>query len=108
MALLSNPFERFNGRTVHGTRMILTHVEKADVDTAVIIGVLNSSEAGAGVRFNIQIANGSLVPACARSIAVLLDDAAGVEVVQADLATWSSACELENIWSHSPVPQCSS
>ena len=43
--------------------MILTHVEKADVVTTVIIGVLNSSDAGAGVRFDLQISEGSLVPA---------------------------------------------
>ena len=74
--------------------MILTHVEKADVDTTVIIGVLNSSDAGAGVRFDIQIAEGSLVPACARSVAILLDDVAGVEVVQADLLAFPLASEL--------------
>ena len=67
--------------------MILTHIEKADVDTAIIIGVLNSGEAGAGVRFNIQIAEGSLVPACARSVAILLDDVAGVEIVKPGLST---------------------
>ena len=88
--------------------MILTHIEKTNVVTAVTISVLNSSEAGTGVGFNIQIANGSLVPACARSVAILLDDVAGVEVVQADLATCPSACELENIWTHLPLPHCSS
>ena len=74
--------------------MILTHVEKANVVTPVIIGVLNSGDAGAGVRFNIQIANCSLVPACARSVAILLDDVAGVEVVQADLLVFPLANEL--------------
>ena len=108
MTLLSNPFENFNGRTAHGTRMILTHIEDANVVTAVIIGVLNGSEAGAGIRFHIQIAEGSLVPARTRRVAILLDDVAGVKVVQADLATWPSACELENIWSHLPLPHCSS
>ena len=66
---------------------ILTHIEKADVDTAVIVGVLNSGEAGAGVRFNIQIANGSLVLTCPRSVAILLDDVAEVEVVKPGLST---------------------
>ena len=78
--------------------MILTHVEKANVVTPVIIGVLNSGDAGAGVRFNIQIANCSLVPACARSVAILLDDVAGVEVVQADLLVFPLANELGKIY----------
>ena len=71
----------------NGAQIILTYIEKTDVDTAVIVGVLNSGEAGAGVRFNIQIAEGSLVPACARSVAILLDDVAGVEIVKPGLPT---------------------
>ena len=60
------------------------------MNTALVITILNSGETSGGDAFDLQLADLPLEPAFTRSEAVLLEDVAGVEVVQANL----SACSV--------------
>ena len=68
----------------------LTLVVDTEVNTALVITILNSGETSGGDAFDLQLADLSLEPAFTRSEAVLLENVAGVEVVQTNL----SACSV--------------
>ena len=74
--------------------MMLTLVVDTDVNalltSAEYVGTINNGgEAGAGGRLSLQLVDLSLIPAFAFRVAILLDSIVGVEVVQADLPTYS-------------------
>lgn len=77
------------------------------VNTAMVSGAgnvrfHNSGEASRGVRFGLQLANGSMIPSFAISIGKLLDNLVGVKVVDANLLAYQSGRTLK-MWGHTDL-----
>ena len=66
-------------------QMILTHVVKKNIWIAVVTDPRNGGKASAGARFDFQLVNGPIVPACAFSVEERVDDASEVNVVRVHL-----------------------
>ena len=66
---------------------MLTLVVDTKMNTTKPVIVCYCGEVSRGVRFRPQLANPSLIPASAFTVAALLDDGTGIKVVQANLPT---------------------